>query len=518
MYIGRRCLLGLVPLFCGLSLQAQTASSDSGNTVATIKSKVRLVLVDVVVTNGKGDAVTGLYKEDFEVLEDGKPQTVSTFEEHHGASPTQIKLPALPPHVYTNFPLTQTSDAVNVLLLDAMNTPTLDQSYVHTQMIKYLKQLPASTRVAIFTLASRLRMLQGVTTDSSELLKVLNSVDAGPHESPLLPSDAETEAIHRLLAFIAENSYAPTPPTNALAAVDPGNALKQFLEDSQRFQTEARIGITLQAMQQLARYLAGIPGRKNVIWFASSFPLGIYPDPSVPDPFTYTTAFGDDMRKTADLLTAAQVAIYPIASEGLAPDAIYQANANEIGQMRAQDALQDQWQQMQTAAVTRDSSHNAMDELAKDTGGKAFYNTNGINDALTRVINNGTRYYSLAYSPTNSKMDGKYRRIQVKLVKGKDTLAYRRGYYADDLEAVLAAGQKPETDPLLMLMGRNLPEYSQILYKIKVLPSDPQPAPDAPRIGNNTDLKGPFTRYGVDFAVSPQDLRLDPTPDGGTSA
>lgn len=515
MYIGRRCLLGLVPLFCGLSLQAQTASSDSGNTVATIKSKVRLVLVDVVVTNGKGDAVTGLHKEDFEVLEDGKPQTVSTFEEHHGASPTQIKLPALPPHVYTNFPLTQTSDAVNVLLLDAMNTPTLDQSYVHTQMIKYLKQLPASTRVAIFTLASRLRMLQGVTTDSSELLKVLNSVDAGPHESPLLPSDAETEAIHRLLAFIAENSYAPTPPTNALAAVDPGNALKQFLEDSQRFQTEARIGITLQAMQQLARYLAGIPGRKNVIWFASSFPLGIYPDPSVPDPFTYTANFGDDMRKTADLLTAAQVAIYPIASEGLAPDAIYQANANEIGQMRAQDALQDQWQQMQTAAVTRDSSHNAMDELAKDTGGKAFYNTNGINDALTRVINNGTRYYSLAYSPTNSKMDGKYRRIQVKLVKGKDTLAYRRGYYADDLEAVLAAGQKPETDPLLMLMGRNLPEYSQILYKIKVLPSDPQPAPDAPRIGNNTDLKGPFTRYGVDFAVSPQDLRLDPTPDGG---
>jgi hypothetical protein len=278
------------------------------------------------------------------------------------------------------------------------------------------------------------------------------------------------------------------------------------------------IEILQQPERDHSEYLAGIPGRKNVIWFASSFPLGIYPDPSVPDPFTYTTAFGDDMRKTADLLTAAQVAIYPIASEGLAPDAIYQANANEIGQMRAQDALQDQWQQMQTAAVTRDSSHNAMDELAKDTGGKAFYNTNGINDALTRVINNGTRYYSLAYSPTNSKMDGKYRRIQVKLVKGKDTLAYRRGYYADDLEAVLAAGQKPETDPLLMLMGRNLPEYSQILYKIKVLPSDPQPAPDAPRIGNNTDLKGPFTRYGVDFAVSPQDLRLDPTPDGGTSA
>jgi VWFA-related protein len=516
MSIGRRCRLpAVIPLFCALSLQSQTALPDSGNTVATIKTKVRLVLVDVVVTNDKGDAVTGLRKADFQVLEDGKPQAISVFEEHHGAPPTQINLPTLPPHVYTNFPVTKTSDSVNVLLLDSMNTPTLDQSYVHTQMIKYLKTIPPSTRVAIFTLASRLRMLQGVTTDSSELLKVLNSVQAGPHESPLLPSDAEVEANRRIISFMMENSYAPTPPTLALAAVDPVNALKQFLEDSENFKTEARVGLTLQAMQQLARYLAGIPGRKNVIWFSGSFPLGIFPDPSVPDPFTYTTNFGDDMRKTADLLTAAQVAIYPIASEGLAPDAVYQANANEIGQMRAQGAWQDQWQQMQTGAVTRDSSHNAMDELAKNTGGQAFYNTNGLNDALTRVVNNGTRYYSLAYLPSNSKMDGKYRRIQVRLLKGKDTLAYRRGYYADDLESVLAAGLKPETDPLLMLMGRNLPEYSQILYKIKVLPSDPQPAPDAPRIGSNPDLKGPFTRYGVDFAIAPQDLKLDPTPDGG---
>jgi VWFA-related protein len=512
MYVGRRCrLLAVIPFFCALSLQSQIASPDSGP-VAKIKTKVRLVLVDVVITNGKGDAVTGLHKQDFEVLEDGKPQNISTFEEHHGAPPTQVKLPPLPPHVYTNFPITQTSDAVNVLLLDAMNTPTLDQSYVHTEMIKYLRTIPPSTRVAIFTLASRLRMLQGVTTDSSELLKVLNSVQAWPQESPLLPSDAETEAIHRLIDFQAKNS---PPPTNELAGVDPVNALRQFLLDSQKFVAEARIGITLQAIQQLARYLSGIPGRKNLIWFSGSFPVGFYPDTNVPDPFSYTRNFGDDMRKTADLLIAGQVAIYPIAAGGLAPDAIYQANANEIRQMRPQDAVQDEWQQMRTGAVTRDSSQRAMDELAKDTGGKAFYNTNGLNDALTSVVNNGTRYYSLAYSPTNLKMDGEYRHLQVKLLKGKDTLAYRRGYYADDLETVLATGQKPETDPLLMLMGRNLPEYSQILYKIKVLPSDPQPPPDAPRIGNNPELKGPFTRYSVDFAIAPQDLKLDSTPEGG---
>ena len=300
----------------------------------------------------------------------------------------------------------------------------------------------------------------------------------------------------------------------AQAAVDPINAMKQFLSDTAAFQTEQRIDITLQALQQLARYLSSVPGRKNMIWFSGSFPAGILPNSDLVDPFTATTTYQDDIRKTADLLTAGQVALYPMAAEGLAPDAVYEANGTEIGEKRGQIALRDQMQQMQTGAVSRDSSHNVMDQLAKDTGGQAFYNTNGLNDALTRVVNNGTRYYSLAYSPSNSKMDGKYRHIQVKLLKGKDTLAYRRGYYADDLETVLAAGVKPETDPLLMLMGRNLPDYSQILYKIKVLPADPQPAPDAPRIGSNTEMKGPFTRYRVDFAISPQDLKLDPTPDG----
>ena len=518
MHLGHPCrVLGLVPVLLVFPLHSQTAVPDSGNAVATIKSKVRLVLVDVVVTNNKGDAVTGLQKQDFEVLEDGKPQTVSTFEEHHGAPPTQIKVPPLPPHVYTNFPLTQTADSVNVLLLDALNTPSRDQSYVHAQMIKYVKTIPPGTRVAIFTLASRLRMLQGVTTDSSELLAVLNRAQAGPQKSALLPSNSEADADQRMIDFMIENSSGPggAAPTLAMAAVDPINAMKQFLADTAVIQTEQRISITLQSLQQLARYLSSVPGRKNVIWFSGSFPAGILPNSDLVDPFTSADTFQEDIRKTTDLLTAGQVALYPIAAEGLASDAVYEANAKEIGEKRGQLALRDQMRQMQTGSVDRDSNHNVMDQLAKDTGGQAFYNTNGLNDALTRVVSNGTRYYSLAYSPSNTTMDGKYRRIQVKLLRGKDNLAYRRGYYADDLQTVLAAGQKPDTDPLLMLMGRNLPDYSQILYKIKVVPSNPQPAPDAPRIGSNPDLKGPFTRYGVDFAIAPQDLRLDPTPEGG---
>jgi len=102
----------------------------------------------------------------------------------------------------------------------------------------------------------------------------------------------------------------------------------------------------------------------------------------------------------------------------------------------------------------------------------------------------------------------------VKLVSAKASLAYRRGYFADDLATALSAGQKPDSDPLLALMGRNLPDYTQILYKVLVQPSNPQPAPGAPHVGSNPDMKGPFTRYSVDFAISVGDLKLDPAPDG----
>lgn len=512
-----RRFLGLIPLavvaVLVLPIQSQTASPDSGKVVATIKTQVRRVLIDVVVTGDKGEAVTGLHQGDFEVLEDGKAQSIASFEEHHGAPPTQITMPTLPPHVYTNFPLVQSADAVNVILLDALNTPSRDQTYVHSQMIKYLKTIPPGTRVAIFTLASRLRMLQGVTTDPSDLLAILNSGNAGTQSSPLLASTTESESNQRLIDFMIENSAAPIPQTLAQAAVNPINAMKQFLSDTAAFQTEQRISLTLAALQQLGRYLAGVPGRKNVIWFSGSFPVAILPDPDLPDPTNMTLTFEEDIRKTADLLTTAEVAVYPIAAEGLVGETVYEANGTEIGEKRPSLASRDQVQQLQRSAADRDSNHRAMEDLAKDTGGQAFYNTNGLNAALARVVSNGSRYYSLTYAPSNPAMDGKYRRIQVKLLNGKHTLAYRRGYYADDLATALSAGKKSDSDPLMPLMGRNLPDYTQILYKILAEPAKPQPPSDAPRIGTG-ELKGPFVRYSVDFAISVEDLKLDSAPDG----
>jgi VWFA-related protein len=491
--------------------QTQSAAPNDSNAAASFKTKSRLVLVDVVVTNNKGEPMTGLKKEDFEILEDGKPQVASTFEEHKGVQPTQLKLPPMPPGVYTNFPLVQAADSVDIILLDALNTPTRDQTYVRSEMLKYLKTIPAGSRVAVFTLASRLRMLQGITTDSSELLAAINSNLTD--QSPLLASDAENEANQHHIAFLEQEQQGPTPTKFAQEAVNPVLAAKQFMADTAAFQTMQRIDLTLDALQQMARYLSGVPGRKNVIWFSGTFPAVIFPDTDLPDPLNLAATFQDEIRKTTDLLAASQMALYPIAAEGLAVDKVYEANAQEISEKRPSMAIRDQMKQMQTGQTSRDLNHQTMEELAADTGGKAFYNSNGLGDSLSRVVNNGSRFYTLTYVPTNGATDGKYRHIQMKLVSAKGNLAYRRGYYADDLSTSLALGQKPDADPLMPLIGRNMPDYTQILYKVLVQPSNPQPAPDTAPIGSNPDMKGPFTRYGVDFAISLRDLKLEPAPD-----
>ena len=167
-----------------------------------------------------------------------------------------------------------------------------------------------------------------------------------------------------------------------------------------------------------------------------------------------------------------------------------------------------------TGSTERNAGHASMDELAKDTGGEAIYNTNGLNDAVNRVLNDGTHYYTLTYTPTNKKMDSRLRRIEVKLAQGGYRLAYRRGYYADDAKRSAATAAKPTGDPLRPLMDHGTPDSTENLYQMRVAPSNLQPAPGSERAGDNPNLKGPVTRYAVKFTVAADHLRLEPSPDG----
>jgi hypothetical protein len=159
----------------------------------------------------------------------------------------------------------------------------------------------------------------------------------------------------------------------------------------------------------------------------------------------------------------------------------------------------------------RASEIAAMNQIAQDTGGKAIYNTNDLDTAIGRSVADGAHYYTLVYSPANKKMDGHYRKIEVKLADSKLKLSYRRGYNADDTAPPEAAN---EADPLKPLLKFGLPSATELLYGVRVVPVSPQPAPNATRAGKNPQLTGPVTRYSVDFMIRWTDVKLNAERDG----
>ena len=514
MFATRGCLLGVI-LFSVFPAYSQTSNPDSSIQQPTFRANVRRVLVDVVVTDTKDAPVTGLPKEQFQIFEDGHPQTLTSFDEHAGLPDMSALQAKLPPNTFSNLPLAKAGDAANILLLDALNTQMTDQSFVHAQMIKYIKGVRPGTRLAIFALGTRLRFVQGFTGDPAVLMAAVNGEKSAgnPQLSPLLQTSTEADVNQRLAAQMAEMA-ATTGSAQIQASA---NALRDFQQENASSQTDMRVHITLEAMQQLARYLQAIPGRKNVIWFSGSFPISIFED--------FTVGAGDPMRqyqneiaKTANLLAGSQVAIYPIGAEGLAVDRQYDFSGPQgpkiAGVKVEQQMTQYQVGDLQGGSRERNATFTSMDEWARDTGGEAFYNTNGLNDALDRVLSHGTHYYTITYSPTNKNMDGRLRHIEANVAGGNYHLSYRRGYYATNDTFMPPVQSKPVSDPLRPLMDHGTPDSTAVVYTMRVLPASPQPAAGAQRAGDNENLKGPVTRYSASFNVAADHLTLEPAPDG----
>ena len=305
-----KCLLG--PAFTALAVAAvaaaqtqqptpiakqpaPTSQQPSQSGVATLHSGTQLVVVDVVVTDKNQKPVHGLKASDFTLTEENVPQVVKHFEEHTAltaADATRFpSLPKFPPGIFTNYTPQPVNGAVNLLLLDALNTPLKDQFYVRQQLLAYLNATPPGTRIAIFGLTSQLTILQGFTSDPA-ILKAVTSSKFGKN-SPLLPDSVGGNGIQGTTADDMEDMGADA---NTVAN------LRQFDAQQQSFQLQVRVKYTLDAMNQLARYLSSIPGRKNLIWFSGSFPISVFPDATgnLPDPFAVVADYEKEFRDTVN--------------------------------------------------------------------------------------------------------------------------------------------------------------------------------------------------------------------------
>jgi VWFA-related protein len=502
----------------------QAASAPQSSSIAqpeaistVIHTSADLVLVDVVVTE-RGNAIHGLDKSLFHVFEDGRDQTINSFDEHRYSPPAAgaSASPApLPPNTWTNVPTIAETQTVNVLLLDGLNTLMPDQLRVRQQMLQYAGNIQPGTPMAIFTLSSRLRMVKGFTGDPAELIKTLTSRNGKPQISILLDRDTVSGL---------------QTSTEDMASSPAAAGLQQFVAEANAVQVDQRVRMTLDAMQQLGRYLSGFPGRKNVIWLSGSFPIALDPVATLNNPFEAMRSYSDDIRKTSDLLTAARVAVYPVDARGLvalpSADASRYLDSSDVvtgagrgvAMANMPSSARDDAQFVKLLAAEQAS----MKQIAEETGGQEYINTNGLKEAVASAVENGGSYYTLGYVPAAKSANGKFHKIQVTAEASHYKLAYRRGYYADPpakpsahtmpsnglIEAAMLPGAPPDTQ--IWFTARVLPDTDPLFKNIKM---PVQPLGDAA-----ATLKGPLHRYIVDLKVDPHWLSYEQTPEGAQKA
>ncbi|MFI5105011.1 MAG: VWA domain-containing protein, partial [Terriglobales bacterium] len=227
-------------------------------------------------------------------------------------------------------------------------------------------------------------------------------------------------------------------------------AILRFGQDQAINQMDERVSLTLEQLGALARNLAGYPGRKNLIWLSEAFPDFLVP--SNPDPTGKNSSgvsgalqpiiktYQTQIDHAADLLSNAQVAVYPVDAGTLSNRDAYSSlsntdsNGNYLGRS-ARGATRQGMGSRQAAEISRGSeislsAHSTMNSVADQTGGKAFYNTNNLDKAIRESMEDGSTYYTLGYYPENKDWDGRFRRITVKVDRPGVKLHYRQGFFA----------------------------------------------------------------------------------------
>ncbi len=234
-------------------------------------------------------------------------------------------MPKLPPNTFSNFSPSPTPDAVNVLLLDSVNTRMESQSFVHSQAMKFLKNAKPGSRMAIFSMGLGLHFIQGFTGDPALLVAALNNKKNNEVESSMMiKGQDETNAQSDLVGMM----QAPTPGGGTTASPEMINALREFFTEQDTAQNFDRGFVTLANLQRLATFLTAFPGRKNVIWFTESIPpfLSIGNGPDALATMASDPGLESEYKKTMNMLAAARMVLYPVDARGVATTAFYQAD------------------------------------------------------------------------------------------------------------------------------------------------------------------------------------------------
>ena len=376
-----------------------------------------LVLVNLVARDKSGAFVRGLTKDDFLVLEDGRPQTIerAEFEQLDRAPASEASPPpilgatrgsaapaerseapqeASAPPAARNTASQKPSEATGafrdrrlvVLFFDLSSMQPEELTRVVAAARTYTGQLTPADLVAVVSLSTTWRVLQDFTADRARLDRVVGQLD---------PNGG--------LGF-EEGSTGDADGTS-----DNGAAFTPDETEVNIFNTDRR----LEALRALADALGGIEERKSVVYFSSGMSQ---------------TGLENrvQIRAVIDHAVRANVAIYAADARGL--QAMVPGGEAQMASVRGNQAFTGQSMSNQYDRMA--GSQDTLTTLSEDTGGRAFLDSSDLGRVFKRVVEDTSVYYVLGYSSTNTMKDGKYRHITVQVKRPGVSLEYRAGYYA----------------------------------------------------------------------------------------
>lgn len=389
----------------------------------TFRATTRLVEISVVVRDRDGRPVSGLAQADFAISEDGKRQTIELFsaqDDRAGSMPQNAATPtptaADTRTDFSNWRAGRTA-GVTAILIDRVNSVDVDQKAARDQLVKFLEQIHADDVVALYVLeTSSIRILHDFTTDTSALLKALSRYKARANGDP-------------------EGKVVVGPDTGDPATGNP--AIDNFLSESETVLqgrvVRNRAEVTGAGLETIARHLNGVPGRKNLVWITSGFPI------VSKDEIGRAIAFSGETGRAMRALSDANIAVYPLDDRripGYFPIAVTGVSplAPPRGARGGPPAPITPASGFETTASNQDS----MQALADATGGRAYLHTNDLSDAIRRAADDARLTYVLGYYPANTKWDGTFHHITVNVARPGLSVRYRSGYVATQSPAKIA--------------------------------------------------------------------------------
>src|SRR5581483_8323588 len=308
----------------------QTAAQASSEPEVTLHANTRMVTIEVDARDHHGNPAEGLTANDFQVFEETtgsnqkkekSEQKIAVFRavgisqlvaQDHGSV-------HLPEGIYSNVvSLREHPVPPTILLVDGINTELSSQMQIHRQMVRMLNSLPKDVPAAIFLLGRQLKLIQGFTTDPALLRSALEKTGSTQHDMVQQDPQDVPDSLSALQEFVVAND--PNMSSDGGMQASLANIL-QFEQETYASNIDTRMRITVNALLSLARNVSGYPGRKNLLWLSSSFPILL--DPTIDREHR---DYSPEMKEVAAALSQAKLAVYPIDMAGVQTESFFDAS------------------------------------------------------------------------------------------------------------------------------------------------------------------------------------------------